>query len=257
MISIRSFLVGAAIVAGSFANAAAADLYRGGSIKDGYVAMPAVGPASWYVRGDVGYSSYDRPSMIEEGRYDLTNTSIDEQWSGGFGIGRYFGSNVRADLTWDYRFETDAKGSIAGIGLVTFPGERTFGLQSNLFLANLYYDFKVNSRFSPYIGIGLGIVNNKTTTGSIPDSCICGFSDVTIAGASKWSAAGALMTGFSVNLRDRLHLDAGYRLLYLGEAHTGVITGTMNGGGVGTDGDPLVRDMWAQELRVGLRYDIR
>lgn len=256
MTSIRALIVGAALIAATAASATAADLYRGGSIKDGYVAMPAVGPASWYVRGDVGYAGYDRPTMIEDGRFDLTNTSIDAQWSGGFGVGRYFGNNLRGDLTWDYRFETDAKGSIPNIGLVNFPGERTFGLQSNLFLANLYYDIKVGGRFSPYIGIGMGVVNNKTTSGSVPDSCVCGFSDVTIAGASKWSVAGALMTGFTVDLRDRLHLDAGYRLLYLGDAHTGAITGTMNGGGAGMDGDPVVRDLWAQELRVGLRYDI-
>ncbi|MEZ5851227.1 MAG: outer membrane beta-barrel protein [Hyphomicrobiaceae bacterium] len=257
MTSIRALIVGAALFAGSVASATAADLYRGGSIKDGYVAMPAVGPASWYVRGDIGYSNYDRPSMLEEGRFDLTNTSIDDQWSGGVGIGRYFGRSVRGDLTWDHRFETDARGTMSNMGGVDFPGQRTFGLKSDLFLANLYYDFNMGGRFAPYIGVGLGAVNNKTTSGSVPDNCICGFSNVSIAGASQWSVAGAFMTGFTVDLRDRLHLDAGYRLLYLGDAHTGVITGTRNGGGTATDGDPLVRDMWAQELRIGLRYDIR
>ena len=47
------------------------------------------------------------------------------------------------------------------------------------------------------------------------------------------------------------------RIAGLAVVATGVITGTRNGGGTATDGDPLVRDMWAQELRIGLRYDIR
>ena len=259
MIKIRALLLGAALAAGSAVSAMAADLY-GGSIKDGYMPVPTVAPSSWYIRGDVSHSRYDRPTMIESGRFDLTGAEIDNQWAAGLGVGYYFSKSVRADLTWDYRFETDARGTVPfgpGPGpLVNFPGERSFGLKSNVFLANLYYDFDLRSRFTPYVGIGLGFANNKTTTGSVPDNCACGFTNVVIEGASKWSVAGALMSGFSYNVRDRLHLDAGYRYLYLGEAHTGLITG--NGGGLGgTDGDPAVKDIWAHEFRVGLRYDIR
>lgn len=254
MTTIRALLVGAALVAGSVASASAADLY-GGSIKDGYMPVPTQAPSSWYIRGDVGHARYDRPTMIESGRFDLTGAEIDDQWSVGLGLGYYFSRNVRADLTWDYRFETDARGSVAP-PLVNFPGERSFGLKSNVFLANLYYDIDLRSRFTPYVGIGIGFAQNKTTSGSVPDNCACGFTNVVIEGASKWSVAGALMTGVSWNVRDRLHLDAGYRYLYLGEAHTGIITGTGGLGG-GTDGDPVVKDLWAHEFRVGLRYDIR
>jgi opacity protein-like surface antigen len=254
----RAVLLGAALVTGSVTGASAADLYgRGGSIKDGYGPIQMYsGPASWYIRADVGYARNDHPSVVEGSRYDLTGAAIDDQWSAGLGIGRYFGKNVRGDITWDYRFETDARGSNVAVGL-NFPGERSFGLRSNVVLANLYYDFDLRSRFTPYIGIGIGLAYNETTGGTVPDNCACGFTDVSISGDSRWSVAGALMTGFSLAMRERLHLDAGYRYLYLGEAKTGAISGTTAAPALASDGDLQVRDIFAHEFRVGLRYDIR
>lgn len=259
MSKLRALALGAALAAGSAAAASAADLH-GGSLKDGYLPAPAMvsSPSSWYIRADVGYGRFDRPSIVELDRFDLSNAKIDDQWSAGAGIGYYFSRSVRGDLTWDHRFETDVSGSVPA-PLVNFPGQRTFGMKNDVFLANLYYDFDTRSRFTPYIGLGLGFTHNTTTKGSVPnDPCGC-FTDVTIAGASKWSVAGALMTGFSYNVRDRLHLDAGYRYLYLGEAHTGQMTGTITAvqPGAVADGDPAVKDMWAHEFRVGLRYDIK
>ena len=137
-------------------------------------------------------------------------------------------------------------------------------LQSDVLLANLYYDFDMRSRFTPYIGMGLGITRNQTTGGSVPDfndPCGCGFNNVSIAGASQWSVAGALMTGASFNVRDRLHIDAGYRFLYLGDAHTGTMTGTKAAAFTAPQhpgaGDPVMSDIYAHEFRVGLRYDIK
>ena len=261
MTIIRALVLGAALVAGGVATASAADLYnRGGSLKDGYAPAPVVGPSSWYVRGDVGYGVFDRPTIIEETRFGLSDTSIEGNWAIGGGVGYHFSKSVRGDLTWDHRFESDVKGFIpAGPGLVSFPGQRTFGLKSDVFLANVYYDFNANGHFTPYIGMGLGMTHNVTTTGTVTDTCGCaGFSNVSIAGASQWSVAGALMAGASVELRDRLHLDAGYRFLYLGGAHTGAITGTAPvARPVAIGGDPSVTDIYAHEFRVGLRYDLR
>ena len=261
MTTFRALVVGAALVAGGAATATAADLYKGGSMKDGYMPAPAMtsSPASWYVRADLGHVRYDDPTMTEIGRFDLTGARIDDQWSAGGGVGMYFSKSVRGDLTWTHHFETDASGHVPA-PLVNFYGQRTFGLKSDVFLANLYYDFDTRSRFTPYVGMGIGFAHNTTTTGSVPnDPCGC-FTDVTIAGASKWTTAGALMTGVSFNVRDRLHIDAGYRALFLGEAHTGLITGTVvapTGNTPANDGDPVIKDMWAHEFRVGLRYDIR
>ena len=257
-----SMVLGAALLAGSVAIASAADLPQG-SMKDGYYPAPvASSPASWYVRLDTGHARYDDPTIIEIGRFEHTNPSIDSTWSIGGGIGYYFSKSVRGDLTWDHRFETDVHGAVPfgqGPGpLVSFPGQRVFGLKSDVFLANLYYDIDTRSRFTPYFGVGLGFAHNKTTNGTVIDTGNIGFTNAVIAGDSKWATAGALMGGFSFAMRDRLHLDAGYRYLYVGDARTGLITGTVAPlQNPGNDGDPVVKDIWSHEFRIGLRYDIR
>lgn len=253
-----TMLVGAAIAAGGIATASAADLYGRGSMKDTYAPMAMANPATWYIRGQVGYAYHDRPEMSEiapsAATFDLSDATIGETWTAGIGIGRYFTRNIRGDLTWDHRWEADAHGTAGNTAGIPFAGgTRYFGLKSDVFMANLYYDFDAG-RFRPYVGIGLGMTRNSTTTGHVVDPCGC---SGIIEGADKWSVAGALMTGFSVQLKDRLHLDAGYRFLYLGEAHTGPITGSTPAGAPVNSGDPRVTDIFAHELRVGLRYDIR
>ena len=99
------------------------------------------------------------------------------------------------------------------------PGSREFGLKSTVALANLYYDFDFGSRFTPYLGVGLGFTHNEATAGSVIDDT--GAVTATIDGSSSTNVAGAAMAGVSMKLRDRLSLDAGYRFLYLGDAADG------------------------------------
>ena len=249
MTKLRATLIlGAAVLSGSAAIGTAADL---GVPPPAPMQIMQSSPMSWYVRADIGFASHDRPIMVEDGVYDLVSTSIDRTWTGGLGIGRYFTSNVRGDLTWDRRFETDVKGTNAD-GTSPFPGERRFGLKSDVFLANLYYDFDLRSHFTPYIGLGLGMVHHETTAGSVMNPCGC---DAVIAGHSNWHVAGALMAGFSVQVRERFMIDAGYRFLYMGETKTGAITGTVPL--TARAEDPTVEDIHAHEFRVGLRMNIR
>lgn len=274
-----TLLLSAAFVLGGAAGASAADLY-GGSIKDGpMMAAPMPGPMpSWYVRIDGGYAGYDAPAMTEEHYYDLTDTDIDNNWSLGGGIGRYFGNGFRGDITVDHHFESDASGNLAD-PLSDLPGVRTFGLKSTAVLANIYYDFDMGNRWTPYIGAGLGFSHNSTSDGTVTDPCGCLVG--TIAGDSQTDVAAALMAGMSVKLRGgasggsfkdgyvvdtgrSLFLDVGYRFLYLGEAATGPVSATytapVTGGHAGTGGyvseDPVVDEIHAHELRVGLRYNL-
>ena len=264
-----TLLLGAALVLGSAQGASAADLgnYGGGSLKDGPMAMPGqAGAPSWYARVDGGYSVFDDPSMTEAGIYDLTETSIDSTWSFGGGVGRYFGNGFRGDLTWDHRFEADAEGNLAD-HYATLAGVRKFGIKSDVFLANLYYDFNEGSRFSPYLGVGLGVTRNKTTRGTVET---CGCTGGEIDEGSDTHVAGAAMAGLSYRLRGNdydangargggssrnLYLDAGYRFLYLGSVETGAITETTP---VPTPvaEDPTVDAIHAHEFRIGLRYDL-
>jgi opacity protein-like surface antigen len=250
-----SLLISAALVLGSAGGALAADLGNygggggGGSLKDGPMMYQASGP-SWYVRADGGYSVFDEPEMTEAGIYSLTDESIDSTWSFGGGVGRYFGHGLRGDLTWDHRFEADAQGNLADHA-ANLEGVRHFGVKSDVFLANMYYDLDWGNRFTPYVGLGLGFTKNKTTEGTV-ESCDC--KTASIASGSETHVAGAAMAGVQLKLRERLSLDMGYRFLYLGSVETGAIVSANSGTTIAED--PTVEDIHAHEFRFGMRYDI-
>jgi opacity protein-like surface antigen len=242
--------LGAACLLGGLDAGHAADLY-GGSIKDGGYRPAIAASPTWYVRLDGGYAGHDTPVMVEDGIYDLLSPKIESTWTLGGGIGRYFTSTIRGDITYDHRFDADVSARMGAPG-ATYPGTRRFGLESDVILANLYYDFDLRRHFTPYVGVGLGAVYHRINAGKTIDGC--GTCTSTINEASNWHVAGALMAGFSVALRDRMYIDAGYRFLYLGETKAGNITTTLN---TNTSRGPTVEDIHAHELRLGLRYDIR
>ena len=253
---IRSALLTASSVLLLGAGAAtAADLNAGtvySGMKDaGYMPAVATHP-SWYVRLDGSYSNYDTPKITEDHVDTLTEPNIDNSWAFGGGVGKYFTDSIRGDLTYERRFEADVRGNLAHPA-ATLPGLRSFGLQSDLLMANLYYDFGDRAHFSPYIGIGLGAVHHKTSAGTV-ESCGCASGE--IDKGSGWDFAAAFMAGFSVNMKHNLHLDAGYRFLYLGEVDTGPVRITHVGGTTDISEDPKVEEIHAHEFRVGRRYDI-
>ena len=270
----NALMLGAMMVLGS-AQGNAADLggARGGSLKDD--AMPPMmqqSAARFYLRADGSYAAYDKPRIDIDGKFDLFNTKIDGAWSAGGGVGYYISKNWRTDFTYEQRFKTDVTGTYQFTG-GTANGR--FGLKSTLGLFNMYYDFDTRSRFTPYVGAGLGWVDHTTSTGSFVDSCGCTSS---IASGSNTSVAGALMAGVAVNLTGRgpaagsgegagggdaahnLYLDLGYRFLYLGEAKTGAVTANFTAPAAAPTlvaADPTVSEIHAHEFRVGLRYDFR
>ena len=192
----QAITLGAALLLASSTVALSADLYGGGSVKDDYVAPVAAGP-SWYFRVDGGYAAHDEPEMTEDGIYDLIDSSIDNTWTVGGGVGRYFTNTIRGDVSYDHRFEADAKGTL-GDFYATLPGDREFGIESDVVLFNLYYDFNRGGRFSPYMGVGLGVTHNRTTAGTVSNECGC---TGIIEEGEETHVAGALMAGFTTRLR--------------------------------------------------------
>lgn len=269
----NALMMGAAIVLGCAAGASAADLH-GGSIKDAaYFPAPAPSP-SLYFRLDGGRATYDKPSIVEDGLYDFTETSIGSSWTVGGGIGMYFSRNLRGDITYDHGFDASVSGHLANAA-APLPGYRDFKLTRDVVLANLYYDFDMGGRFTPYIGAGLGWARLKTSNGVVTPDSPCGCWGSTDSGSNGHVAA-ALMTGLTWKIRGGgqqvvgggstkdgpvyvdsgrgLYLDAGYRFLYLGKVATGP---DRDDAGNVVGRDPLVQDIHAHEFRVGLRYDFR
>lgn len=248
-------IVGAFVLVATLQSASAADLYGSyaHSTKDSYVPPVMRAEPRFYLRVDGAYGEYDKPLMVEEGRFDLFHEEIEGGWSFGGGAGMYFTQNFRGDVTVERRFETMARGTLLDTGIGS-AGVREFGLESTLVMFNLYYDFDNRSRFTPYIGAGLGVAVHDTTPGTV---ALTAGGTGTIAGESKTDAAGALMAGVSVALLDNVHFDVGYRFLYLGSATTGELVATPAGGATVRSNDPTVEDLHAHEIKFGLRYDWR
>jgi opacity protein-like surface antigen len=274
MISLRkTILLGATMLAGTVSAASAADLggYRGGSIKDGGYAPQAVstaGPA-WYFRLDAGRTTFDAPYMVEDSVAELSSTRMERAWTLGGGVGYYFNKHVRGDLTYTHMYNSNVSGyrydvsqlgggqdcsDVAGVQS-SCHGTRSFGVRSDVFLANLYYDIDCRCHFTPYLGVGLGVARHHTSAGKVTDTVNGGGVTGTIDSGSSTHVAGAVMAGFSVQLRERMNLDAGYRFLYLGETATGAVRDNVNRATIAPD--PTVEQIHAHEFRVGLRYDFR
>ena len=225
--------------------------------------------AGWYVRVDGGYNLFSDPTIDSGGTItDFTKTSIDNSWSIGGGIGRYFGGGFRGDITVDHLFDSEVQGSLY-CECGDFLGDAKFDFSSTVVLANLYYDFNRGGRFVPYIGAGIGFAHNETSSGTVDVACDCegaiekgssnNFAAAAMAGVS-WRIRGG-ETSYVGGLKDEpvavssghaLYLDLGYRFLYLGDTRTGDMTFTSSP----EVAEPKVKNITAQEVRVGLRYDL-
>ena len=173
------------------------------------VSMPAnAGPltyeagSNWYVRGDLGVSFDDGPSLTlpslsvpPPGFAGSTlpvysgQTMHSTDFTGGVGAGYRFNNYLRFDATWDYR--TGAGGSSQSTvvcpyslyGLTsqvppnpllgylyntsnTCIGQTSLKQHNNTFLGNAYVDLGTYYGFTPYVGGGLGF-NINTMSGSL------------------------------------------------------------------------------------------
>ncbi len=254
-----SIVAGAALFIAFSTVAQAGGIYaeEGGSLKDPvYTGVPVPAPmpipetTAWYIRGDAGFASYQEPDVLEENIASLVNTGIDSTWTVGAGIGYYFTPNLRGDITVDYFSETIVKGRNISAATTFGIGRRAFDLNSRVVLANLYYDFDQRGHFSPYVGVGIGAAWNKAGPGTAYSAAGNGI----IHDASTTDIAVALMAGASVKIEEGLHFDANYRYLYLGEAHTGIITDPA--AVIPDGGDTAIDELHVHQFRVGLRQDI-
>lgn len=178
----RSLLVSALLFVSGLPDATAADL--GPDRGTGSGVPPAVAPsASWYLRGDVGYAWMDANDLVANS-FTFSSVSVDNTWGLAAGIGSYFGRGVRGDLTYEWRAGTDVHAT--GVAVADFE------LDTQVLLANLYYDLRAGERFTPYLGIGVGAAFHSTSSGTVTLTCggTCNFD-----GESKWTPAAALMAG--------------------------------------------------------------
>src|SRR5690606_28253650 len=174
----------------------------------------------WYLRGDIGhrwselrgteYITYGGEE-VNPGTNQFTWTDLSGAASLGAGVGYQINRHFRTDLTVDYWFKSDFRGSTLGDGSggCTNPCiiSDTSTYSALLLMANAYVDLGTYAGITPYVGGGIGGARIKW--GDLYND----IADRTDRheGAKEWRFAWSLMAGASYCLTQNLQLDAGYR----------------------------------------------
>jgi len=218
------------------------------SVQDSYSTA-----GGWYLRGDLNhhwsqvrgieYITYGA-GEVAPGTNQFTWTDLSGAWSLGAGVGYQINRHLRTDLTADYWFKSDFRGSTSGTCASGDPCTSSdwSSYRALLVMANAYVDLGTYAGVTPYVGGGIGgawvkwnDLTNETEDGSWVHR-----------GGKGWRFAWSLMAGASYCLTDTLELDAGYRFTRIHGGRTFDLAGAV---GPGFD-----RGFNVHEARAGLRY---
>ncbi len=113
---------------------------------------------------------------------------------GGFSIGYKCENTIRAECEFSYR-----RNKKVSTSLLSSEGSR----QTCAVLANVYYDFEVESDYKPYIGFGAGYAHNRVVT------------DVKNGGSYTYNnkLAYQFMGGFNYKVSDKTYVAIEYKFL--------------------------------------------
>lgn len=112
-------------------------------------------------------SPFFSPLLFNFGNNNSTKLDLGGGFSGDVGVGYDFGA-LRAELTYGYsRSSLNAVGAanpigFGAFGIVPFTDNVSGVINKNDLLVSLYYDIETNSRWTPYIGGGVGYTNLST-----------------------------------------------------------------------------------------------
>jgi len=191
--------------------------------------------SGWYLRADGGYR-WDNASGVDAapGFATPTDNSYGKDYMVGLGAGfRY--KWIRADVTVDYAAAQKYQGTLVTANDVTAK------IQTDTALVNLYADLGTWSRFTPYIGAGIGMARVKVSDFAGPTPPGIG-----AAAQTQWNLAWAAMAGTAFAISRNIQVDIGYRYLGFGNVQTSD----------GPGGHMTFRNLAAQEVRVGLRWSL-
>ena len=248
--------------------AAAGDLggWGRGSIKDDYA--PAAAPVSpCYFRADVGYSWSTSPGLRWSAwngtSYNerVTNTSMDDTWTGGVGVGCGSGSRgFRYELMLGYHGTRGIDGRTQPYTINAALVPPLVQNDTRIHSAVTTYTSMINGYFDlgnwrgvvPYVGVGVGLAYHQMDEYTLAPSP--NFPQVSwkVHGDNDLTLAWNVMAGFAYQVSDRAILDFGYRYIDFGRAATArhdVFAG-------GNLSRLTVDDMSAHEIKVGLRYHL-
>jgi len=143
--------------------------------------------------GAAGGVSIFHDSDVKDTTTSITATA---EFDTGFGFNVSAGYNfdpVRVEFEFGYKKADIDKVSAFGISVSPTDSEATI----MSYMANAYYDFKTNSPFTPYIGVGLGLLNGEfKSPGYKEDDTVFGYQ---------------FAVGAAYNFNKNVALDVSYR----------------------------------------------
>jgi outer membrane autotransporter protein len=176
----------------------------------------------------------------------------DSSFGGAFAIGYdfkpTFNAPIRAEIEYAMRSESEGEYSDAyydGPYLIKESGSMKFDVQS-VFL-NMYFDIETGTKFTPYVGGGLGVAiidtDGKFKVTEDGDTL---FDES--ASNSETNFAFNLAAGVGYDVSDNFTLDLGYRYADFGEGESGNVLDINN---VSLTGEARIV---AHEVLFGIRY---
>jgi len=273
MRSVKSLLAAGAVSLLSTA-AFAADMPI--AVPPMYAPPPPADFGGWYLRGDIGFSNQkvnnirkDDPVAYSQISSLNETTSFDAAGIFDVGAGYRFNNWFRADVTAQYRGNSNFKGSdvftASAYGL-NYNGQDNYSASKSelLFLANAYVDLGTWWCVTPYIGAGIGTsrvtISNFTDTGVnnlhtaplyVGGPPVASFASA--GSASQWNFAWAAHAGLAYQVGPSVTLELAYSYVDLGPGTTGVVsdfTG-FNAGHVFK-----FNDITSHDLTLGVRWDL-
>jgi opacity protein-like surface antigen len=231
-------------------------------------APPAEDFGGWYLRGDVGFSNqktkdvhYGRESAYSQLTSFNQQSSFDTAGIFGVGVGYQFNNWFRADVTGQYRGNSNMKATDLFTGTasgVPYNGIDNYNASKSewLVMANGYVDLGTWWCVTPFVGAGIGAarvtISNFTDTGTntLPFTTT---SFASAPSASKWNLAWAAHAGLAYKVNPNVTLELAYSYVNMGEGQTGVLSaydGTTSGNVF------KVKDITSHDLKLGIRWNL-
>jgi outer membrane autotransporter protein len=195
--------------------------------------VPVEVGSGWYLRGDVAYS-FDRTEVDFSGLAAVDESRVD--FGGDGGVGYHFTDYLRGDVTLAF-LSRDRLTFDNGVDFAQLETQSWNGM------ANAYLDLGTYSGFTPYVGVGLGILYTHNTFEA--DTAALGSVDLENNQSKFAYSVGA---GVAYQVARNWSLDLGY--LYTSSPNTELAELTPAGLVVDDDGVDF------NQIRVGLRYDL-
>jgi opacity protein-like surface antigen len=217
----------------------------------------------WYLRGDIGFSNQkvDHLNNVLDANNttSVQNLSFNTAGIFGAGVGYQFNHWFRADITGEYRGNSD----FSGTDQISYPG----GVGTDVYhatksewvaLANAYVDLGTWWCITPFVGAGVGAA--RVSIANFTDQGIANNGGGALPGlaladnVAKWNLAWALHAGVAYKVNPNFTVELAYRYLNMGDGLTGDLR-TFDG--TNNIVNPMTfKNITSQDLMLGVRWNL-